>query len=90
MSTTKQLSWPERFAVTIVTVQGQPSRYTVTTWLHEHKAVALAVARHEARYSETSQGRLYDVQVERLGPAPRGEQGVVAPSRSDLIDRNEW
>jgi predicted metal-dependent HD superfamily phosphohydrolase len=86
----KQLSWPERFAVTVVPQSAQPKTYTVTTWLHELKAVALAVGRHQARQGEADAHRLYDVHVEALGPASAGADGVASANREDLIDRTEW
>jgi hypothetical protein len=90
MLASQQLSWPERFSVTIVPLHGDPSTYTVTTWLHQLKAVALAVGAHESRYGHDDDRRLYDVQVQALGRAPANPDGTVGPSRKDLADRMEW
>jgi len=90
MLPSKQLSWPERFAVTIVPLRGECSTYNVTTWLHERKAIALAVSAYETRHSGEGEQRLYDVLVEPLGRAAADADGTVGPAKGDLADRMEW
>lgn len=82
-----QLPWPERFAVTVIPGGSTDGvRYTVVTWLHEAKAVVLAVEEHQRLWPEQ---RIYDVTVEPLGRAPSDERGLVAVNR-DLHDRFEF
>jgi hypothetical protein len=60
--------------------------YTVLTWLHERKAIVLAIEEHCRRWPKQS---IYDVSVGHLGPAPRDYAGLVVVG-DDLHDRYEF
>ena len=70
-----QLSWPDVFKVTILDLGGNTHTYKVVSWLSDAKAIALAVQHHAARFPAPDERRLiYDVRVERIGPASSDEQ----------------
>ena len=84
-----QLPWPERFGVTFTAAgSGHTATYTVVTWLHERKAVFLALEEYRRRWPDE---RVFDVDVDvqSLGPAPRDERGLVSVN-GDLHDRFEF
>ena len=83
---TSPRSWPDRYLVTLSSVEGECSEYGVTSWQSEEKAIALAVARH------TQEGgkQIFRVAVKCLGPAARAPSGVVDVPGTDLVDRMEW
>ena len=81
-----QLSWPERFAVELRPVTGDPVTYKVLTWLHDRKAIVLAVEAHRRRWPDC---HVYDVSVVSLGKAPEDGRGL-AEVGDDLFDRYEF
>lgn len=85
------LSWPDVFNVTILDLAGNTYAYKVMTWFSDAKAVALAVGHHESRFpAPDERGRVYDVRVERIGPAARDERGAVSAEDVDVLDRMEF
>jgi hypothetical protein len=86
-----QLPWPDVFNVTILDLAGNTYAYRVMTWFSGPKAVALAVSHHKSRFpSPDERGRVYDVRVERIGPAPSDDQGAVSAEDVDVLDRIEF
>ena len=86
-----QLSWPDVFKVTILDLAGNTYAYKVMTWFSGPKAVALAVRHHGSKFPAPDEcGRVYDVRVERIGPAPSDERGVVSAEDVDVHDRMEF
>jgi hypothetical protein len=87
-----QLPWPDVFNVTILESGGETHAYRVVTWFSEAKAVGIAVQHHQSRIppNGTSQRRIYDVRVERIGPADKDEHGAMRLDGADLMDRMEW
>jgi hypothetical protein len=86
-----QLPWPDVFNVTILDLAGDTYAYKVLTWFGDPKAVALAVRHHESRFpNRDERGRIYDVRVERIGPAPSDDQGAVSGEDVDVLDRMEF
>lgn len=83
---TSAKSWPDRYIVTLSSVEGERSEYGVTSWQSEEKAIALAVARH----TQESGKQIFRVAIKCLGPAERALSGVVDVPGTDLIDRMEW
>jgi hypothetical protein len=81
-----QLSWPERFAVTITPLTGTSATFEVCTWLNIWKAVAIAV---DSYHRQNPAAHVYDVTVQSLGRASQNEDGTVSPGK-DLVDRYEW
>lgn len=79
-------SWPDRYVVTLSSVEGECSGYGVTSWQSAEKAIALAAARH------TQEGgkQIFRVAVKCLGAAARAPSGLVDVPGTDLIDRMEW
>ena len=84
-----QLSWPERFLISIVPVHGTgpAASYAVVTWLHAEKAIAIAV---ETYLQAFEAARIYDVTVKPVGRAERAENGTMVIDEKDLTDRFEW
>jgi hypothetical protein len=82
----EQRPWPIRYEATIRLGGGGEARYHVLTWLGEPKAIALAVERHLHR---SDAGRIYDVSLRELGPAPRTSGGLVDIGH-DMHDRMEF
>jgi hypothetical protein len=82
------MPWPKRYEVTIesATGTGPAIAYPVVTWLHQEKAIALAVVEHSRRFPES---RIYEVAVKSLGPAGRDASGTVTVG-GDLHDRYEF
>ncbi len=71
-----QLSGPERFAVTITPAgKTDGESVEVCTWLHEPKAVAMAVDHYRRRHPDA---RIYDVRVQPLGRAARNDDGTAS------------
>jgi hypothetical protein len=87
-----QLPWPDVFNVTILDLGGETYAYRVVTWFSESKAVAIAVQHHQSTIppTSTSERRIYDVRVERIGPADKDEQGAMQLDGADLVDRMEF
>jgi hypothetical protein len=81
-----QLLWPERYLVEIKPLTGRgPTRtFLVLSWLHAHKAVAMAVAAYGELHPDAP---IYDVIVSSLGQAARLKDGTVDIADNDLIDR---
>lgn len=75
-----------RYEVRVHTLHGQVRRHAVLTWLGWEKAIALAVQHEE---SQCPEDRLYDVEVDELGPAPHNADGTVDVA-NDLHDRMEF
>ena len=82
----EQRPWPVRYEVRVHSLQGQVRRHFVLTWLGREKAIALAVQHDE---SQRPEDRLYDVELDELGPAPRNADGTVDVAQ-DLHDRMEF
>jgi hypothetical protein len=79
------------FNVTILDLAGDTYAYKVMTWFSDPKAVALAVSHHKSRFpGPDGRGRVYDLRVERIGPAPSDDQGAVSAEDVDVLDRMEF
>jgi hypothetical protein len=86
-----QMSWPDIFNVTILDLAGNTYTYKVMSWLSDAKAVALAVEYHATVFpAPDKRGRVYDVRVKRVGPAPTNERGAVDAAGIDVLDRMEF
>ncbi len=82
----QQRSWPARYEVRVHALGGQVRRSSVLTWLGHEKAIALAL-QHDR--SAGGDERVYDVEVDELGPAPRNADGTISVG-DDLHDRMEF
>jgi hypothetical protein len=78
--------WPDRYVVTLSSMQGESGEYVVTSWHSEEKAIAMAVAKHTLNGGKA----IFRVAVKCLGPAARAPSGAVGVPGSDLVDRMEW
>jgi len=82
-----QHAWPVRYQVTIKSGLGQIRKLRVLTWLGPEKAIAIAA--HADGHGYGSPEGIYDIDVEELGPAERGERGEVV-TKGYLSDRMEF
>ncbi len=78
-------AWPRRYAVRIQERRGYDYHYTVTTSGSEESARRLAVANHRRGPSA-----IEAVTLQRLGPAPRGVDGMPILVEGDLADDDEF
>lgn len=67
-----------RYQVTIRSGLGQIRKLQVLTWLGPEKAIVIA-AHADGRGYGSPEG-IYDIDVNELGPAERGERGEVVTS----------
>ncbi len=85
----EQNPWPDLYKVVIKTRSNNTYEYIVNTWLSEEKAIAIAVLENERRHGENIENALYNVAVEKIGPAPKVDD-VAHVSKGDLTDRWEF
>jgi hypothetical protein len=75
----KAKAWPDRYIVTLSSIQGESTEYGVTSWQSQEKAIALAAAKH----TQDGGTFIYRVDVKCLGPAPRAASGVAPTSLTE-------
>ena len=77
---------PQRFRITIHTVDDESFDYSVVSWFGRDKAVAIAALAHKGRRAGKG---VYRVQVEDLGPLVEGtDPGEI--QGDEFLDRAEW
>lgn len=63
----------------------------VVTWLYAEKAIAIAVNAHVTRHHPgTGPMAIHDIEVEKLGPVGRTDEGKMVLDRGDLTDQMEF
>jgi len=87
-------SGPHRYEVTIHSVDGQTSVYTVVTAAGTKKAASVAFDHHGRNSAATgppsAADEVRDVHVDRRGPVGSGLDGSVQMADGDLFDRSEF
>ncbi len=86
----KLRSWPHRYIVRICTLSNEIIDYTVTTWLYEEKAIAIATKEHQRRFGDIDKKYLFNIEVEEIGPVEANSEGMATIPSGDLGDRMEF